>query len=38
LLDGGLAKLGGRAFDVLLALIERNDRPVSKNELLEVVS
>ena len=31
------AKLGGRAFDVLLALIERRDRVVSKNELLDAV-
>ena len=30
-------KLGSRAFDLLLALIERRDRTVSKNELLEVV-
>ncbi len=37
LLDGQLARLGARAFDVLLALIERRDRPVSKNELFELV-
>ncbi len=37
LLDGTPAKLGARAFDVLLALVERRDRLVSKNELLEVV-
>lgn len=37
LLDGKPAKLGARAFDVLLALIERRDRVVSKNELLDVV-
>ena len=30
-------KLGGRAFDVLVALVERRDRTVSKNELLDVV-
>ncbi len=35
--NGKLAKLGGRAFDVLLALIERRDRVVSKNELLHRV-
>ena len=30
-------KLGGRAFDVLLALIEHRDRTVSKNELMDLV-
>ncbi len=35
--DGEPARLGARAFDVLAALIERRDRLVSKNELLEVV-
>ena len=30
-------KLGGRAFDTLLALVERRDRAVSKHELLDVV-
>ena len=30
-------KLGGRAFETLVALIERRDRTVSKYELLEVV-
>ena len=30
-------KLGGRAFDTLLALVERRDRTVSKHELLDVV-
>ncbi len=30
-------KLGGRAFDTLLALVERRDRAVSKNELLDIV-
>jgi len=30
-------KLGGRAFDVLLALVERRERTVSKNELMELV-
>ena len=31
------AKLGARAFDVLLALVERRDRAVNKNELFELV-
>ena len=30
-------KLGGRAFDTLLALVERRDRGVSKQELLDIV-
>ena len=30
-------KLGSRAFDMLLALLERRDRVVSKNELMELV-
>jgi predicted ATPase/DNA-binding winged helix-turn-helix (wHTH) protein len=37
LLGGEPARLGARAFDVLLALIEHRDRTVSKNELLELV-
>ncbi|HVG03618.1 MAG TPA: winged helix-turn-helix domain-containing protein [Burkholderiaceae bacterium] len=37
LIDGRPAKLGARAFDVLLALCERRERPVSKNELFELV-
>ena len=37
LIDGVPAVLGARAFDVLVALIDRRDRVVSKNELLEVV-
>ena len=37
LIEGQPARLGARAFDVLLALIERRDRPVSKNELFELV-
>jgi predicted ATPase/DNA-binding winged helix-turn-helix (wHTH) protein len=37
LIDGRPAKLGARAFDVLLALVERHDRAVSKNELFELV-
>ena len=34
---GQLAKLGGRAFDLLEALIERRDRVVPKQELMDVV-
>jgi DNA-binding winged helix-turn-helix (wHTH) protein/tetratricopeptide (TPR) repeat protein len=34
---GADASVGARAFDVLLALIERSDRAVGVNELLEVV-
>ncbi len=37
LIDGRPARLGARAFDVLLALVERRDRAVSKNELFELV-
>jgi predicted ATPase len=37
LVDGLPVKLGGRAFDTLLALIERRERVVTKNELLELV-
>jgi predicted ATPase/DNA-binding winged helix-turn-helix (wHTH) protein len=35
--DGAPIKLGGRAFDVLLALVDRRDRTVSKNELMDLV-
>lgn len=35
--DGRLAKLGGRAFDLLAALMARRGRIVSKDELLHVV-
>ena len=35
--DGQQAALGRRAFDLLLALIERRDRTVSRDELFEVV-
>ena len=34
LVDGHPASLGARAFDLLLALVERRDRTVTKNELL----
>ena len=34
--DGAITPLGARAFDVLLALVERRDRVVSKNELLDL--
>jgi predicted ATPase/DNA-binding winged helix-turn-helix (wHTH) protein len=37
LIDGEPARLGARAFDVLLALIQRRDRVVGKNELLDLV-
>jgi predicted ATPase len=36
LVDGRPAALGARAFDVLLALVERQDRIVAKDELLEL--
>lgn len=35
--DGAAVKLGARTFDVLLALVERRDRIVSKDELLKLV-
>src|SRR5215471_12192141 len=35
--DGVPIKLGGRAFDLLLSLVERRDRTVSKNELMDLV-
>lgn len=37
LVEGAAAKLGARAFDVLLALVERRDRVVPKRELMDVV-
>jgi len=37
LIDGRPAKLSARAFSVLLALVERRDRALSKNELFELV-
>jgi len=37
LIDGAQAKVSARAFDLLLALIERRDRVVGKNELLDLV-
>lgn len=36
MVNGAPAPLGARAFDVLLALAERRDRVVSKNELLDL--
>lgn len=36
-IDGKPAKLGARAFDVLVALAERRDRIVGKDELLQLV-
>jgi len=35
--DGRVAKLGGRAFDVLMVLVSRRGSLVSKDELLELV-
>jgi predicted ATPase/DNA-binding winged helix-turn-helix (wHTH) protein len=37
LADGNPVKLGGRAFDMLVALLERHDRVVSKRELMDLV-
>jgi predicted ATPase/DNA-binding winged helix-turn-helix (wHTH) protein len=37
LIDGQPAVIGARAFDVLLALVERRERVVTKNELLDLV-
>ena len=37
LIDGQAARLGARAFDVLMTLGERRDAVVSKNELLDTV-
>jgi predicted ATPase/DNA-binding winged helix-turn-helix (wHTH) protein len=37
LVDGRPVALGARAFDLLLALVERRDRMVAKNELLDSV-
>ncbi len=37
LVGGKPAKLGARAFDVLLTLVEHRDRTISKHELLEIV-
>ena len=37
IIDSEPAKVGARAFDLLLALIERRDRIVSKSELLDIV-
>jgi predicted ATPase/DNA-binding winged helix-turn-helix (wHTH) protein len=37
LMDGAPVKLGARAFDMLLALVERRDRVVHKSELMDVV-
>ena len=35
--DGTLLAIGARAFDLLVALVERRDRIVTKDELLDVV-
>jgi non-specific serine/threonine protein kinase len=37
LVEGKPAALGGRAFDVLMALIDHRDRVLTKNELLDMV-
>ncbi|MBL8313219.1 MAG: winged helix-turn-helix domain-containing protein [Rubrivivax sp.] len=37
LVDGRPVPVGARAFDLLLALVERRERVVSKNELLDLV-
>lgn len=37
LVQGQPARLGARAFDVLMALVERRERIVGKNELLDLV-
>lgn len=37
LCDGAPVKLGARAFDLLAALVERRDRTISKNELMDLV-
>lgn len=37
LAQGEVQKIGGRAFDLLLALLDRRDRDVSKRELMDVV-
>ena len=34
--DGGQVTLGARAFDVLVALVERRERLVTKDELLQI--
>lgn len=36
LANGAVCQIGSRAFDVLLALLERRDRVVTKNELLDL--
>ena len=37
LVDGQPVSLGARAFDLLVALVERRDRVVSKDDLLDLV-
>jgi predicted ATPase/DNA-binding winged helix-turn-helix (wHTH) protein len=37
LVDGEPAKLGGRAFDLLVALVERRERTVTRSELFDLV-
>ena len=37
LVDGVPAKLGARAFDLLVALVEHGDRVIGKHELMDLV-
>ena len=37
LVGGEPARIGGRAFDMLVALVERRDRVVGKRELMDLV-
>src|SRR5262245_17345491 len=37
LIDGAPARIGARAFDLLLALVERRERVVPKHELIDLV-
>ena len=37
LIDGQPAKIGSRAFDLLMVLIERRERVVGKDELMDLV-
>lgn len=37
LLEGEPVKIGGRAFDLLVALVERRERTVTRNELFDLV-
>ena len=37
LIDGQPAKIGARAFDILMALVERRHRVATKDELIDLV-